>query len=46
MKDKAFAKNVNREDIYEGARLLDIELDDHINNVTKAMKGIAAELGL
>lgn len=46
MKDKAFAKNVNREDIHEGAKLLDLELEDHISNVTEAMKGIAAELGL
>ncbi len=46
MKDNAFAKNVNRDDIHEGARLLDLELDDHIGNVTDAMKGIAVELGL
>jgi putative nucleotidyltransferase with HDIG domain len=46
MKDKAFARNVNREDIYEGARLLDLDLEEHINNVTSAMKDIAAELGL
>jgi putative nucleotidyltransferase with HDIG domain len=46
MKDNAFARNVNREDIVEGARLLDLELDVHISNVTAAMESISADLGL
>jgi predicted hydrolase (HD superfamily) len=46
MKDKAFARNVSREDMREGAALLDIDLDEHIQNVTDAMTGIAERLGL
>jgi putative nucleotidyltransferase with HDIG domain len=46
MKDKAFARQVNREDIVEGAQLLGIDLDDHIAFVIEAMRGIAPELGL
>jgi predicted hydrolase (HD superfamily) len=46
MKDKAFARAVAREDIREGARLLDIELDEHIQNVTDAMTGVSDRLGL
>ncbi len=46
MKEKAFAKNVNREEIIEGARELNIVLDDHIENVIAAMQSIAKELGL
>lgn len=46
MKDKAFARAVNRDDLREGARLLEIELDVHIQNVTDAMTEIAAELEL
>lgn len=39
MKDKAFAKNVNREDIIKGAEEIGIETDAHIQNVINAMKG-------
>jgi putative nucleotidyltransferase with HDIG domain len=46
MKDKAFARAVSRDDIRKGASLLDIELDEHIQNVTDAMTSIATELGL
>lgn len=46
MKDKAFAAAVNREDIISGAEELKLPLEDHINNVLEAMKGIAEELGL
>ena len=46
LKDKAFARNVNREDITEGAALLDIELNDHIANVIESMKRVAPQLGL
>ena len=45
MKDKAFARGVNREDIRRGAEDLGVELDDHIRAVIEAMDGIAAELG-
>ncbi len=46
MKDKGFARAVNRADIAEGAILLGLELDEHIQNVTDAMTSIAPELGL
>ena len=46
MKDKAFARSVNRNDITQGAADLGIELEQHIAFCIEAMKGIAAELGL
>ena len=46
MKDKAFARSVNRDDIINGARDLDVDLDEHIAFCIDALKGIAAELGL
>ena len=46
MKDKAFARSVNREDIVNGAAALGIHLEEHIAFCIEAMKGIAAELGL
>jgi putative nucleotidyltransferase with HDIG domain len=45
MKDKAFARKVNREDIINGAADLGVDLDVHIANCIEAMKGIAATLG-
>jgi putative nucleotidyltransferase with HDIG domain len=46
MKDKAFARSVNREDITKGAQELGVDLDEHIAFCIEAMKGIAKELGL
>lgn len=46
MKDKAFAKNVSREAIIEGAEEFGIPLDQHIQFVINAMKSISKELGL
>jgi predicted hydrolase (HD superfamily) len=46
MKDKAFARKVNRDDIINGAAALGVDLDDHIALCIEAMKQIAAELGL
>lgn len=46
MKDKAFARGVNRDDVHHGAELIGVELSQHITNVIEAMRGIAAELGL
>jgi putative nucleotidyltransferase with HDIG domain len=46
MKDKAFARAVRREDITEGAALLGVSVDEHIQVVLDAMRGIAGELGL
>lgn len=38
MKDKAFARNVNREDIIKAAENISIDLDLHIQNIITAMK--------
>jgi predicted hydrolase (HD superfamily) len=46
MKDKAFARSVNRDDIVNGAADLGVELEEHIAFCIEAMKGIAGELGL
>jgi len=46
MKDKAFARKVNREDIIKGAAELGVDLDDHIAFCIEAMKPVAKELGL
>jgi putative nucleotidyltransferase with HDIG domain len=46
LKDKAFARNVSREDIYLGAEELGIPLDEHIEFCIKAMKENKKELGL
>jgi predicted hydrolase (HD superfamily) len=46
MKDKAFARKVNREDIIQGAAALGVDLDEHIGFCIEAMKPIARELGL
>jgi putative nucleotidyltransferase with HDIG domain len=46
MKDKAFARSVNRQDIVDGAQELEIPLDDHIDFCIKAMQARAEELGL
>lgn len=46
LKDKAFARTVNRDDIHRGAAELGVELDAHIGFCIEAMRGIAAQLGL
>src|SRR5579862_402146 len=38
MKDKAFARSVNRQDIVNGARELGVDLDEHIGLCVKAMQ--------
>jgi putative nucleotidyltransferase with HDIG domain len=46
LKDKAFARNVSREDIEKGAKELNVPLDDHIKFVIEAMKASSVRLGL
>ena len=46
MKDKAFARGVNRDDVIQGAAELGVELDAHIAFCLEAMKKRAGELGL
>lgn len=45
LKDKAFARQVNREEILQGARELDVELDQHIQNVILALQQNPERLG-
>jgi putative nucleotidyltransferase with HDIG domain len=46
MKDKAFARSVNREDIVHGAVELGVDLDEHITFCITALQGCADALGL
>ncbi|WP_026962158.1 HD domain-containing protein [Alicyclobacillus herbarius] len=46
LKDKAFARGVNRDDVYRGAEELGIELDEHIQQVISALIRVASRLGL
>src|SRR4051812_19759692 len=46
MKDKAFARSVNRQDIVEGAAELGVPLEEHVEFCIKAMQERAGELGL
>ena len=46
MKDKAFARGVNREDVIQGAAELGVDLDTHIGFCLEAMKKRAGEIGL
>ena len=46
LKQPSFAAGVNRDDVYQGAEELGVDLDEHIAFVTEAMRSIAAELGL
>jgi len=45
-KDKAFAAGVNRTEIEQAARDLNVPLDEHIDLVLQAMQAIAPTLGL
>ncbi len=45
-KDKAFARTVNRDDIFRGAEALGVPLEEHVAFCLEAMKAVAAELGL
>ena len=46
MKDKAFARGVNRDDVINGASELGVDLDEHISFVIAAMQSRAEDLGL
>jgi putative nucleotidyltransferase with HDIG domain len=46
LKQPSFAAGVHRDEVYAGAELLGLELDEHISNVVAAMQPIAKELGL
>jgi putative nucleotidyltransferase with HDIG domain len=46
MKDKAFARAVNRDDMIQGAAELGLPLEEHVANIIAALQRIAPELGL
>src|ERR671931_2396005 len=46
LKDKAFARTVNRDDVYRGAAELGVELDAHIAFVIGALTAVAPDIGL
>jgi putative nucleotidyltransferase with HDIG domain len=46
LKDKAFARSVNRDDIINGAQQMGVDLDEHIQFCIDAMKTVADKLGL
>ena len=46
MKDKAFARDVNRDGISQGAKELGLDLDEHIALIVESMKPVAAQIGL
>ncbi len=46
LKQPSFAAGVHREEVYKGAELLGLDLDQHIANTIEALRPIAAELGL
>jgi predicted hydrolase (HD superfamily) len=46
LKDKAFARSVNRDDIRQGVVELGVEMDEHIRFVIDALKPVQKEIGL
>ena len=46
MKDKGFARSINRDDITKGAEQMGLDLDEHIGFVIEALKPVAGELGI
>src|SRR5438445_13099290 len=44
LKQPSFAAGVHRDEVYAGADLMDLELDDHNRNVITGMRVIASEL--
>lgn len=46
LKDKAFARTVNRDEVYEGAQELNVDLGEHIDFIIASLREVAAEVGL
>jgi len=46
LKDKAFARTVNREDIHQGVAELGVSLDEHIRFCIDALRPVQKEIGL
>src|SRR5262249_33372052 len=46
LKDKAFARTVNRDEVYEGAIEFEVDLDQHIDFIIGAVRDVAPDVGL
>jgi putative nucleotidyltransferase with HDIG domain len=46
LKDKAFARTVNRDEVYEGAEEFGVDLGEHIDFIISALREVAADVGL
>jgi putative nucleotidyltransferase with HDIG domain len=46
LKDKAFARTVNRDEVYEGAEEFGADLGEHIDFIIAALRAVASEVGL
>jgi hypothetical protein len=46
LKDKAFARSVNRDDIRQGIEELGVDLDEHIRFVIDALRPVQTAIGL
>jgi predicted hydrolase (HD superfamily) len=46
LKDKAFARTVNRDEVYEGAQELAVDLGEHIDFIIASLREVAADVGL
>jgi putative nucleotidyltransferase with HDIG domain len=46
LKDKAFARTVNRDEVYEGVEELKVDLGEHIDFIIAALRAVASEVGL
>ena len=46
LKDKSFAAKVERDEVYKGAELLGVELNDHILFIITVLKNNKSELGI
>jgi putative nucleotidyltransferase with HDIG domain len=46
LKDKAFARTVNRDEVYEGAQEFEVDLGEHIDFIITALRDVADDVGL
>jgi putative nucleotidyltransferase with HDIG domain len=46
LKDKAFARTVNRDEVYEGAEEFGVDLAEHITFIVASLREVAGEIGL
>jgi predicted hydrolase (HD superfamily) len=46
LKDKAFARGVNRDEVYQGAAELGVPLDEHVHFVIRALRPVEGAVGL